>query len=285
MRIHENIRRTLFLALGALGGLAFANEAHANQYGELHIKSNTTLTDDRYGDIVFDASNVTLDCANHMVHISSFTKPIEGQKVAIFADTKSRITIRNCRVVGGFDHSIYIRHSSDVSVTQFTASTIALFDTNTSTAAVGLTLGGSIGLFIEHETASVFSVNIPNCVMDGIHVDSSFNTTIFDTTISGCDSDAIIGQDDSGLIIETVDIENNSAGLILSADSNASIRQSVFSNNAFDGIHHQGTNTFFSNNTALGNGGCDAFDDPTSSGDAWQGNDFRKICGSVPAAH
>ena len=35
--------------------------------GTLYVTSNTTLTEDQYGNVVVQGNNITLDCANHTV--------------------------------------------------------------------------------------------------------------------------------------------------------------------------------------------------------------------------
>jgi len=267
-----------------MGTLALANEALAVQYGELRIHSNTTLTADRYGDVVFDGENITLDCANHQVHISSYTKANGGVKAAIYADSKNGISIKNCNIVGGFDNSLMIQNTTGTTVSNVTASTPAVFYANTDVVATGLNLHAYIGLFLESDTGGSYSSNI-RCAFEGIHVDESFGTTIFNTSVSGCQELAIVGEDDDELIIDGVDAENSWAGLVLYGNTGDWVGNSIFSNNSHEGISFSGGYSHFGYNTALRNGVCDADEDTSSIGDTWSNNTFGTVCGSVPTPH
>jgi nitrous oxidase accessory protein NosD len=285
MGTHGRIGRILTATLGCIGTLTLAKEARAIQYGELRIRTNTTLVDDRYGDVAFDASNITLDCANHQIHISSTTKLNEGVKAAIFADGKSGIRIRNCTIVGGFDDSLFIQSGTSVIVTNVTASTPAVFAFNQSANVTGLNLHTSdVALFIENDITGTYSASI-RCGFEGIHVDGSSRTSIINTSVSGCTDYAMTAEDDNTLTIHSVDLENNFGGLGITSSSNVDVRNSIFNNNSTEGLAVTTTNSFFGANTALGNGECDAFEDPSSSGDVWVSNTFGTTCGSVPAAH
>jgi parallel beta-helix repeat protein len=280
------MRRAFVAALGFFATCVVATEAHAVQYGELRIRSNTTLTADRYGDVVFDAGNITLDCANYQVHISSYTKVTHGGKNAIYADSKARITIKNCVIVGAFDHSLMIENSSNVVVSNVRASTGAVFYNDTGTFTAGLSLGGNIGLSLSNDTGGFYGANI-NCGFEGIHVNYAANTTIANTTVSGCSAVAIVGGNNSRLVIDNVVADDNAIGLELTpGDSGDIIRNSLFSNNAYNGIALYGcTDCTITSNTARNNGTCDASADAASTGDSWSGNDFGTICGNVPTPH
>jgi hypothetical protein len=263
-----------------------ATEAHAAQYGELRIRSNTTLTTDRYGDVVFDADDITLDCANHQVHISSYTKLNHGSKAAIYADSKTGITIKNCVIVGGFDHSLQIENSASVTVSNVTASTTAVFFNDNRTAATGLTLSGSIGLILASDMGGSYSANI-GCQFQGIMIHGAINTRIANTTVSGCSGAGMIGESNRGLIIENVVVENSQNGLELGPnDSFHVIRNSAFRNNTYNGLAlYSCTNAAISSNTASGNGACDATADAASTGNSWAGNNFGTACGNIPTPH
>lgn len=271
--------------LGGLAALLLANEARANQYGELRIRSNTTLTDDRYGDIVFDADNVTLDCAKHQVHISSFTKLNGGQKVAIYANGRSGITIKNCKIVGGFDLGMMIQESSHVTVQGIVASTSLFFFENSNTVASGLTLNAPIALFVDRETSGSFSANVPTCTTFGVSVDETNFTTISNTTISGCEFEGISGSNNHNLTFDGVNVSNCRYGLETTGDDHLNVIDSTFSNNEINGLNiFSNTSSSFSDNVASGNGNCDA-NEVTSTLDSWSGNTFGTVCGSVPAVH
>ncbi len=79
--------------------------------GELSITSSTTLTSDHDGNVVIQASGITLDCAGHSI-IGDGTADLVG----IRADNVTGVTIKNC-VVTGFDpHGIYAAGSTGLHV-------------------------------------------------------------------------------------------------------------------------------------------------------------------------
>jgi hypothetical protein len=211
-------RRVLAMTVAFGNMLALAGAAHANQYGELHIRSNTTLTDNRYGDIVFDAGNITLDCAGHQVHISSYTRINDGQKLAIYANGMNRVTIKNCSIVGGFDASIELKNSMSSVVQNVSASTTYLFLSDSYANVSGLTASGNIGLNIDGDTGGIYSATV-RCGSEGIHVYSSSETMLTNTSVTGCTGDGIVGQSNSDLMIYDSDVERNGFGFS-SSDSN-----------------------------------------------------------------
>ena len=281
---HLQIGRGVGAALACLATLGIASEAHAVQYGDLHITANTTLTADRYGDIVFDADNITLNCNNHQVHISSYTKPQDSFKAAIYAKGRSGITIKGgCKIVGGFDFSVVIRNSTNVTVQGVSAGTEAYFDGNTNTNASDLKLSGGIALDIPNDTQGRYSANI-TCQTEGIHVDFTKFTLISNTTISGCDYMAIAGDSNTSLTLDHVNSQGSGTGVGLMSDTNGTIQNSVFSNNRYGIEILTSNNVRILGNTALGNAVCDA-DEESSSSDTWSGNTFGTTCGTVPAIH
>lgn len=75
--------------------------------GEMSITSSTTLTSDHDGNVVIQASGITLDCAGHSI-IGAGAADLVG----IRADNVTDVTIKNC-VVTGFDpHGIYAAGST-----------------------------------------------------------------------------------------------------------------------------------------------------------------------------
>jgi hypothetical protein len=89
------MRRTVAL-IGASAMLLVLAAPVAAANGELHITSTTTLTEDQVGNIVIDASGITLDCAGHRV-IGS------GGPTGILLDGRTNVTVKNCQVSGFFD--------------------------------------------------------------------------------------------------------------------------------------------------------------------------------------
>ena len=154
--------------------LAPAARAHAYVMGERHITSDTVLKTDQYGSVVFDADDITLDCANHQVHISSASKPncfSNQSKCAIVAYNHKNITIQNCAVVGGFDTRVAVDQSSavtldNVSATVTVNATAFHFEYTSDIVANQLyMLGPKTGMFVKN----TYRANFSNIWIDSPH--------------------------------------------------------------------------------------------------------------------
>ena len=99
-------RMWLLLPVALLVMLALtASVAPASTTGTLEITTNTTLTEDHYGEIVIGADNITLDCAGHSV-----TK-IDGYDLGVKIKSYTGVTVKNC-TVSGFDGGGFVVYTS-----------------------------------------------------------------------------------------------------------------------------------------------------------------------------
>ena len=97
-----SIFSTVVLAISMLPMLT-TSPAQASS-GTMVITTNTTLTEDHWGNILVDASKVTLDCAGHTVSgpgVPGFNGGIE------VAGGLSGVTVRRCKVTGFSVNGIY----------------------------------------------------------------------------------------------------------------------------------------------------------------------------------
>src|SRR5689334_8443113 len=91
-------RLRIFAAIAVVLVVFNASLALASS-GTLYVTSNTTLTEDQYGNIVVQGNNITLDCANHTV----FGPGVAGFNGGIEVDFGTGITVKRCKVTG-FDN-------------------------------------------------------------------------------------------------------------------------------------------------------------------------------------
>jgi parallel beta-helix repeat protein len=71
--------------------------------GTLHITSNTTLTEDHYGNVLIEGSNITLDCANRTVAGPG----VEGFNGGIEVRFSTGVTVKRCKVTAFGVNGIY----------------------------------------------------------------------------------------------------------------------------------------------------------------------------------
>jgi parallel beta-helix repeat protein len=88
------IMRRLIPPLGIVMLVLALTPAASATSGTLFISSDTTLTEDHYGNIVITADNVTLDCAGFTVHGPG---PFSD---GIRMNNRSGVTIKHCNVTG-----------------------------------------------------------------------------------------------------------------------------------------------------------------------------------------
>lgn len=290
MAKHSKKLHLTLLALTGAVALGTPGTAHANQYGELRISTSTTLHDNRFGNIVFDAPNVTLDCAGYQVHISSFTKARgpNGEKVGIYAAGKNGITIRNCNIVGEFDVGLWVSSSSSVYVDTASAGvgsthTGFRFDNNSGMVAGMLTASGdATGVLVTTDDVGFYQVLADTC-STGVEIDGSTLTQLGPSLITDCDTGVQTNQSDH-VWLTGVDAEDNLIGLS-SYDDTLVVNGNEFNNNSdFGADIFQNTNSSFNGNEFTGNGTCDAWQH-LSTGDTWSGNTIGHLCGTVPTPH
>lgn len=112
------IQARLMACVGVLVvSFVVVNSAFATS-GLLTVTSDTTLTEDHYGNVWFAADNVTLDCAGHSVIGPNGAGP--WPRVGIAAVGRSHVAIRNCRVEG-FGHGFSLSAVDSFSLTRNTS--------------------------------------------------------------------------------------------------------------------------------------------------------------------
>ena len=87
--------------------IAFTTTPGLASSGTLHLTSSTTLTEDHYGNIVIEADNITLDCANHSVFGPGESPWSGGIQVAA-----SGVTVRRCTVTGFNVNGLYAQQTT-----------------------------------------------------------------------------------------------------------------------------------------------------------------------------
>jgi parallel beta-helix repeat protein len=100
--------------------------------GTLYVTSNTTLTEDHYGNIVVQGNNITLDCANHVVSGPGVADLYGGIEV----DFDTNITVKRCKVTGFDVNGIWANTTSN---SRYSDNTII------GNAAHGIAVAGGIG--------------------------------------------------------------------------------------------------------------------------------------------
>lgn len=291
MAKYSNKVHGAFLALTGAAALFTAGTAHAAiQYGELRVSSNVTLSADRFGNVVFDAPNVILDCAGHQVHISSYSKARgpNGQKIGIYALAKDGITIKNCNVVGGFDVGVWVDSTDHASVSLVSAGVGAghtgfEFDTNTSLIASQLSSSGnSIGLSVFDDQGGFYEAGVDSSVT-GIELEYSSQTQIAYSTVTN-NQTGFLTLHNTGVSLIGDDVEQNLTG-INSTNDTLVLSGDQFRNNTNNGVSiTANVQSAFYNNDITGNGSCDAWEGQ-STGDVWSGNFIGHTCGTVPTPH
>jgi parallel beta-helix repeat protein len=148
--------------------------------GTLYVTSNTTLTEDHYGNVVVQGNNITLDCANHTVSGPG----VAGIYGGIEVDFGTGITVKRCRVTGFDDvNGIYAAGTSN---SRYSDNMII------GNGANGIHLDGGIGNQVTGNTVRSNSGN-------GIAITGSTQTLIEQNTVqdhkTGEGGIAVIGSD------------------------------------------------------------------------------------------
>ena len=126
------------LALALLVSPGGSSSASASPtVGTLLIGSDTVLTEDHHGPVVFTAGLVTLDCAGHTIHG-------EGDGVGVLiAPPVMAVTVRNCEVTG-FERAIQV----------FATARIVVRDNVTTANGYGVVVEFSSEVLVEDNRAT-----------------------------------------------------------------------------------------------------------------------------------
>jgi hypothetical protein len=283
--------KTLVAALISAASLV-APAAHANIYKELHITRNTTLRDHVFGSVVFDADNITLDCAGKQVHISSYSKINcdDGfSKCGIVADNRSNVTIKNCYVVGGFDRGVSVTNTVDStvsSVQSLGAGEGFRFQETARIRATDLIAAeNEHGVVIVMDDDSEFDAISTQTTTVGVYAWHVHGTTFHDIysayTERGFSSEFLFD-----VSLRFVTIEASWRGFLTQHSQRIWLEAGSFEWLGGEGISlHNTTDSVIYENDSLNNEGPDACQDQWSLGNVWQGNAFGDWCSSVPDDH
>ena len=264
----------------------------------LFVTTNTTLTQDLNESIVVGASNLTLDCAFHIV-------TYHGGKIGILVESLTNVTIRDCRALG-FETGYALVSSTGIvlvgdvaahSLTDgflVTASGNSLIQDNaTANGGNGFTV--SVGNVLAFDAAwgngvDGFHVNADNAVNESVAAgngNNGFTLAGFRNVLAG---DAAVGNTRDGFDLasgnrlegSTADRNGNDGISVVSA-SEATLVANTANGNRRIGFYfsssHKNTVT---SNAACGNGIVDAFQDNTSSGNVFVNNVFCTMSGIDP---
>jgi len=281
------------------------SEAHASS-GRMIVTTNKTLTADHNGQIQISANNITLDCAGHKITYSAVSTDGCGatgtQRCGLRVQNRTGVTLKNCEVTGAFQYGVWISGTTSSVLEHVVA----------RSTGVGFRIEGSADLTINRSTAitctgggyeirdsddlMMFADSAVSNAGDGIDVnDSSFvniqSAQVLDNGVNGIEFD---GAPHASVGSSTIRF-NGQHGLSLDPSgtnvatypcSAFSISSNFVEFNTDNGIRLQNCDSgFVRNNTAQGNGGCNANQDAASTGNTWTGNILQTWCGTVPNPH
>lgn len=265
----------------------------------LVITASTVLTRDRLGPLVIAANGITLDCAGHAV--------LGTGGIGILLDSRSGVTVRNCRV-SGFDTGFYLERAhgnrlvENVATRMYCDAFLAISSTrNTFTRNVGDNNGCSgFGLFDSPDNS--FRVNrVDGNFYDGFYLERSSRNQLQGNLArsNGFTGVSIYDESTDNLIVANEFVGNGARGVHLSGSHGNKIVRNRSSENGIDGFGLDGSsrNDFEANdaydngeygfrvsggssdnsfraNEACRNVTADVFDDGTGTGNAWHGNRF-----------
>jgi nitrous oxidase accessory protein NosD len=253
---------------------------------------------------VFDKDNITLDCNGYQVHISSFSKPncfpVDGQMSStcgIVAIGRSNVTIKNCRVVGGFDYSVSLDGTNGATIADTQVSGLTGFSIRNAhdTNGHGLLARGSDqdGLDLSNDYYGSYAITVQNVGGTGVFAADSQGTFFDHPSISGAGEYGMYLYASTNMSVSGGDVEqSNVLGILLSQSSALSINDTTCTGNGagsdsvYDGVNdgkgiqlYKVTSSTFSNNRFVNNSPpCDAYYGPDSAGNTWTGSVFGVAC-------
>jgi parallel beta-helix repeat protein len=269
--------------------------AEARTYGELHLTKTTKLTTDHYGSIVFDADDITLDCANFMVHSSQHSKincRSGRDKCAITADGRDGITIKNCKVVGQFNVGVHVASAVDAYVYNVHVNTASgtgfHFHNDLDATGRKLTaLENSLGVYVSDDTDGYFTeVTIDSPSGNGFYSYNSYGTIFSEITADNCGGTSFYSGRDRNITLQYSDLSYGRSLGFFSFESDGSLIASntIIGNDDYGLTLSGSTDCHITENYAFDNFRFDAVDHNPSNGNTWSGNEFGTTRG-VPASH
>ena len=227
-----------FLGLAALLLLAtvLASPVGATSSYKL-ISTDTTLTEDYYGNIDIITGGVTLDCAGHRV-IS--TEP--GQGTGIHLEGYDGVTIKNCHV-SGFELGIWLWNSSNNIVENNTVTNndlgFAMNYVHNSEYVKNVADGNYVvGFQIADSNGNTFSENTANDNIWGFNLHQPSNENILSNNQANRNSGtaySLVNCQDNTLV-ENEAVDNGQTGFRLGNSANNSLLENTAIGNWGDGF-------------------------------------------------
>lgn len=285
----------LFLAIAALGSAADAAAA-----GQMVITTDTNLTADHWGNVRFNADNITLDCQGHQIHSTGSAVVNCGtSKCGIVANGRKNITIRNCEVVGaGFRNAIWLNNTefarifssqalgaSQSGIRIETASNLILGSVdagansgegivfrNVGAAYVGYTWawGNLVDGFDDGSSGT-------GCSNGGLGIEFAEDTRAFENGVNGFEEDC--SAHNNVYYPLTLAEGNGQHGFSFDNSYQFTLVSVTARSNVADGIRFQNVdNSYVEDGTFVNNGGCDRRQNGASTGNQWVNNTWGTSC-------
>lgn len=261
--------------------LFVATPAASASSGTLTITSNTTLTEDHYGNIlIHSVDNVTLDCAGHTVFGPGVTDFSGGIDIAF----SSGVTVKGC-VVSGFEfaNGILAHHVPNLRLENNTLVGNCCHGAHIDTMEGGVVIGntsrsnvGGIGIVLTRSTQSSITnnkvENNKNWAGIALFDDSHDNVVVNNTAIRNGIGFVLDNVVDNALRSNTANL-NDAAGFLLIRDASDNVLESNTANQNLNGFEIvEGSNSnMISSNVANGNA-SDGFKIFRSDSNTFTGN-------------
>ena len=194
--------------------------------GTLYVTSNTTLTEDYYGNVVVQGNNITLDCANHTVSGPGVAGIFGGIEV----DFGTGITVKRCKVTGFDDvNGIYAVGTSN---SRYSDNMII------GNGANGIHLDGGFGNQVTYNTVRSNAGN-------GIAITGSTQTLIEQNTVQGLKTTpgiAVIGCDHN-MVVANMSSQTTIGFLVDGGASNDLVSNTAYANPGYGFLFTDGANS------------------------------------------
>jgi len=234
--------------------------------GTMIVSTTTTLTEDHYGNILITASNVTLDCAGHVV----FGPGVPGFNGGINVDLGlDRVTVKRCGVTAFNVNGIY--HAPGATDCRYEANVtyrngnhgmhldsgsgyVVVDNIARSNGAIGIVLTGATQSWIVHNTVqenqnwagiALFDHSHDNHVVNNTSVKNQVGLELIDSTNNQLQLNTASFNGTHGMFlirsgnndVDSNTLNQNLIGLELADSSNAnSVRSNTLNRNKTEGV-------------------------------------------------
>jgi hypothetical protein len=299
--MHDTLRlqRALQIGLWVTGIFGISGAAEAAN-GTLHLTGDKTLTSDQYGAIIFDADNITLDCAWKHLRYSPTYSPVNcspegvGRRCGIIAVGHHNVTIQRCYVDGIFDFAVDVESTEQAAARDVvvTGSSVGFeFLSNTNASGYQLTANDTVrGVDVNYDQYGFFEHTVVASTLQwGIYVQYSTETTFDATSVSYSNAFGFVSRGNTGILVNGLDVSNSWGGFLL-YNSIGALTDSYLRDNELEGLKVLDSwdswlsGNHVEDNNVSGNAFCDAYQDG-GGGNGWSGNTLESWCGSVPNSH